>query len=67
MTTVEDTEKAVEQPSPHELAQFRAWSEAFDAQQFETAIEHDAQAGKFDVACGRSYCGIHRAGRAREL
>jgi hypothetical protein len=30
MTTAEDIEKAIEQLSPHELARFRAWFEAFD-------------------------------------
>ena len=49
MTTAEDIEKAVEQlPSP-ELARFRAWFEAFDAEQFDAAIERDARAGKLDA------------------
>ena len=39
MTTVEDIEKAVEQLAPRELARFRAWFEAFDAEQFDAAIE----------------------------
>jgi predicted transcriptional regulator len=29
--TTEDIEKAIEQLGPHELAQFRAWFEAYDA------------------------------------
>ena len=33
MTTAEDIEKAVEQLAPRELARFRAWFEAFDAEQ----------------------------------
>ena len=31
------------------LARFRAWFEALDAQQFDAAIERDAQAGKLDA------------------
>ena len=39
MITAEDVEKAVEQLTPRELARFRAWFEAFDARQFDAAIE----------------------------
>jgi hypothetical protein len=46
--TTEDIEKAVEQLPPPELARFRAWFEAFDASQFDAAIERDARAGKLD-------------------
>src|ERR1700688_3573404 len=49
MTTAENIEKAVEQLAPRELARFRAWFEAFDAEQFDTAIERDARAGKLDA------------------
>ena len=48
MTTIEDIEKAVEQLTPRELACFRAWFEAFDAAQFDAAIERDVSAGKLD-------------------
>jgi hypothetical protein len=49
MTTVDDIEKAVEKLAPRELARFRAWFEAFDARQFDGAIERDARAGKLDA------------------
>jgi hypothetical protein len=49
MTTAEDIEKAVEQLAPRELARFRAWFEAFDANRFDAAIERDAKAGKLDA------------------
>jgi hypothetical protein len=49
MTTAEDIEKAVEQLAPRELARFRAWFEAFDAEQFDAAIERDISAGKLDA------------------
>jgi hypothetical protein len=66
MTTAEDIEKAVERLAPKELARFRAWFEAFDAAQFDTAIEHDARAGKLDELAGEALA-EHRAGRSREL
>ncbi len=49
MTTAEDIEKAIEQMPPRELARLRAWFEAFDAAQFDAAIERDAQDGKLDA------------------
>jgi hypothetical protein len=66
MTTAEDIEKAVEQLAPRELARFRAWFEAFDAQQFDAAIERDARAGKLDAHADEALA-THRAGRSREL
>jgi len=64
MTTAEDVEKAVEQLTPRELAQFRAWFEAFDARQFDAAIKRDAQTGKLD-ALADEVLAAHRAGRPR--
>ena len=49
MIAAEDIEKAVEQLTPRELARFRAWFEAFDAEQFDAAIERDIRAGKLDA------------------
>jgi hypothetical protein len=66
MTTTEDIKKAVEQLAPRELARFRAWFEAFDAQQFDTATERDARAGRLD-ALAEEALAAHRAGRSREL
>jgi predicted transcriptional regulator len=69
---IEDTfaklrgEKAVEQLPPHELTRFRAWFEAFDADQFDAAIERDAQAGKLD-ALAEEALAKHRAGGTRQL
>ena len=57
MTTAEDIEKAVEQLTPREFARFRAWFEAFDAEQFDAAI--DAHADEALAA--------HRAGCSRDL
>jgi hypothetical protein len=66
MTTAEDIEKAVEQLSPDELARFRAWFDAFDAQRFDAAIERDARAGKLDAFANEALA-AHRAGRSRDL
>ncbi|NVN86531.1 MAG: hypothetical protein HXX15_10630 [Rhodopseudomonas sp.] len=66
MTTAEDIEKAVEQLSSRELARFRAWFEAFDAERFDAAIARDAAAGKLD-ALAEEAVAAHRAGLSREL
>ena len=66
MTTAEDIEKAVEQLPPGELARFRAWFEAFDAAQFDAAIERDARAGRLDALADEAIA-AHRAGKSREL
>lgn len=66
MTTVEDIAKAVEQLTHKELARFRAWFGAFDAQHFDAAIERDAHAGKLDALADEALA-AHHAGRSREL
>jgi hypothetical protein len=66
MIAPEDIKKALEQLDPRELAQFRAWFEMFDAQQFDAAIECDALAGKLDASAEEALA-AHRAARSREL
>ena len=66
MTTAEDIEKAVERLPPRELARFRAWFEAFDAERFDAAIERDAKAGKLDSLADEALA-AHRAGQSRDL
>ena len=66
MTTAEDIEKAIEKLAPPELARFRAWFEAFDAHQFDAAIECDAGTGKFDALADEALA-AHRGGRSRDL
>jgi len=66
MTKIEDIEKAVSSLSPNELAEFRAWFEAFDADQFDRKIERDAQSGKLDRLAEAALAEFN-AGRAREL
>ena len=66
MTTAEEIEKAIERLPPNELARFRTWFEAFDAAQFDAAIERDARDGKLDALADEALA-AHRAGRSREL
>ena len=66
MTKIEEIEKAISTLNPHELAEFRAWFEAFDAAEFDRKIERDAQAGKLDGLAEEALAEF-KAGRAREL
>jgi hypothetical protein len=49
MTTVEDIQEAIRQLPASELARFREWLEAFDADSFDAAIDRDAQSGQLDA------------------
>ena len=64
--TVEDIEKAVARFAPDELAKFRVWFEAFEADRFDRKIERDAKGGKLDRLADEALAEF-RAGRAREL
>ncbi len=66
MTTVEEIEKAVAKLTPKQLATFRAWFDAFQAQLFDEQIERDAKAGKLDKFAEEAVR-EHREGRTREL
>jgi hypothetical protein len=66
MMTAEDIEKAVEELPPKELARFRAWFEAFDADRFDAAIERDAKSGKLDGLAEEALA-AYRAVRSRDL
>lgn len=46
--TIEDLEKAVATLPPDQLAEFRAWFEAFDAARFDEKIQRDSKTGKLD-------------------
>jgi hypothetical protein len=49
MTTVEDIQEAITQLPAWELARFRDWFEAFDADSFDAAISRDAHSGQLDA------------------
>jgi len=65
MTTAEDIEKAIQRLALGELARLRVWFEAFDAEQFDSAIEQDARVGKLDAHA--KALAAHRARRSRDL
>jgi hypothetical protein len=48
MSTVQDIENAVRQLSPEDLAAFRTWFAAFDAEQWDQQFEEDVAAGRLD-------------------
>jgi hypothetical protein len=64
--SVEDIEKAVAKLPPDQLAEFRAWFEAFDAVRFDEKIERDAKAGKLDALADQAIEDF-RKGRAQNL
>jgi hypothetical protein len=66
MKTVEDIEQALTELPPDQLAEFRAWFEAFDAARFDESIERDPKAGRLDRLAEQALTDF-RAGRAREL
>ena len=48
MTSVQAIEAAVEQLAPEQRAEFRAWFEAFDANEWDLQMEQDLQSGRLD-------------------
>jgi len=46
--SVEDIEQEISRFTPEQLAQFRAWFEAFDAEAWERQLEQDAMIGRPD-------------------
>ena len=49
MSKVEAIEQQIEKLSPDELAAFRRWYAAFDAETWDRQFEADVKAGKLDV------------------
>lgn len=64
--SVEDIEQEITRFTPEQLAQFRAWFEAFDADAWDRQIEQDANLGKLDGLV-ESALAEHKAGRTRPL
>ena len=48
MVTVKELEKAVTDLPLDKLAEFRAWFESFDAEQWDNQFEEDVKSGKLD-------------------
>lgn len=66
MTKVETLEREVQALSPQDLAKFRRWFAAFDADLWDRQIEKDARSGRFDDLAARAL-EAHRRGESREL
>jgi hypothetical protein len=64
--TIEELEKAVAKLRREDLARFRAWFDAFDADRFDTQIEEDAKNGKLD-GLAEAALEEYRKGRTRDL
>jgi hypothetical protein len=66
MTSIKEIEKAIVDLPRDQLAEFRAWFEAFDVQNFDTAIERDVEAGKLD-ALAEEALAEHKKSRIGDL
>ncbi|NNM72505.1 hypothetical protein [Enterovirga aerilata] len=66
MTSVAEIEDAVSRLPPEDLAAFRAWFEAFEAERFDRRITEDAASGKLDRLAEEALADLRR-GDVREL
>ncbi len=66
MTNLEEIENAVSSLSPESIAEFRAWFEIFDAQQWDNKISLDAENGNLDEVVRQSI-DDYNAGKISEL
>ena len=66
MKKVERIEREVEELSSEELAKFRQWFAAFDAEAWDRQLEADVKAGKLDALADRALRD-HAAGKSTKL
>jgi hypothetical protein len=66
MGKVQEIERQVEALSPQELAAFRNWFAAFDAEAWDRRFEADAKLGKLDALAEKAL-GEHAKGETTEL
>jgi hypothetical protein len=66
MTKIEELEKKVEELSPTELALFREWFAAFDAEVWDRQIESDLAQGKLDRLADDAIA-AHKRGDSRDI
>ena len=64
MSKVEAIEQQIEKFSPVELAAFRRWYAAFDAEVWDRQFETDVKAGKLD-ALGDEALRVHTSGQSK--
>ena len=66
MSNVEAIEQQIEKFSPAELAAFRRWYAAFDAEAWDRQFEIDVKAGKLD-ALADDTLRVHTSGKSKML
>jgi hypothetical protein len=66
MSKVEAIEQQIEKLSPNELAAFRRWYAAFDAEVWDRQFESDVKAGKLD-ALAETALRAHTSGQSKPL
>jgi hypothetical protein len=66
MSTVQDIENAIRQLSPEDLAAFRTWFAAFDAEQWDQQFEEDVAAGRLESLAQEAIQDL-REGRCTDL
>jgi hypothetical protein len=66
MSNVELIEQQIEKLSPEELAAFRSWYAAFDAETWDRQFEEDVKVGKLD-ALANTALQAHTSGRSQKL
>lgn len=66
MSKVEAIEQQIEQLSSDELAAFRRWYAAFDAEAWDRQFEVDVKAGKLDVLAEKALR-AHASGQSKPL
>ena len=66
MEKVEKIEREVKTLSPEQLASFRQWFAAFDAEAWDRQFEADVKAGKLDALAERALRD-HAAGKSTKL
>ena len=66
MSKVEAIEQQIEKLSPEELAAFRSWYAAFDAEAWDRQFEADVKAGKLDALADKALR-AHTTGQSNKL
>lgn len=66
MRKVELIEQQIEKLSPEELAAFRTWYAAFDAEAWDRQFEADVKVGKLDVLADKALR-AHTSGKTTRL
>lgn len=66
MSKIESIEEQIEKLSPDELAAFRRWYAAFDAEIWDRQFEADVKAGKLDAFAEKALR-AHTSGQSKPL